>query len=328
MFCNRDEDGTTSSTARATFVCAVAACLLSLSAMAGADPVNDFNVQIKDIEPGGSYTIVFTANSYDTTGEQPPQVTSNSLRLASGVTIRPQFLSSRYRCDVTRMRDVLLENPESSPVRSKRFANLAATLERIRDQITPAEVAIVEKCIRAQIGQGVVVADTRPFIADPVPAKLTLYLSKATEKGAIASIGVLAVLDESSKPYREKRLLRLLGPPAFYANIFNEPSADGRYGYRVALPTPPAGLVLDVKISVAEVRVTVPGLTDETKVVRCVRRAGGRCRKTKVTTHRTFWLMQPKCPATSQLGFEASDTYVTGLQTTKKVEVPCPRFQR
>ena len=225
------------------------------------------------------------------------------------------------------MRDILLENPERSPVRSARFADLAATLGRIRDELTPAEVAIVERCIRAQIGQGVVTADTRPYIADPVPAKLTLYLSKATEKGAIASIGVLAVLDESSKPYREKRLLRLLGPPAFYANIFNEPSADGRYGYRIALPTPPTGLVLDVKISLAEVSVTVPGLTGETKVVSCARPAGGRCRKRKVATHRTFWLTQPRCPATSQLGFEASYTYATGLQVTKKLEVPCPRFQ-
>ena len=159
-------------------------------------------------------------------------------------------------------------------------------------------------------------ADTRPFVADPVPAKLTLYLSKATEKGAIASIGVLAVLDETSKPYREKRLLRLIGAPAFHANIFNEPSADGRYGYRLALPTPPTGLVLGVKISLAEVRVTAPGLTGETKVVSCVRRAGGRCRQKKVTTQKTFWLTQPKCPATSRLGFEASYRYETGLRVT------------
>ena len=118
MFRYRDEDGRRRSPATAILIGAVMAWVLSLSRSAGAEPVNEFNVQIKDIRPGGSYTIVFTANSYDTTGEQPPQVTSNSLRLASGVTIRPQFLSSRYRCDVPRMRDILIENPERSPVRS------------------------------------------------------------------------------------------------------------------------------------------------------------------------------------------------------------------
>jgi hypothetical protein len=325
MFRYRDEDGRRRSPAAAILIAALAS-VLSFSPAARADPVNEFNVQLKDIKPGGSYTIVYTANTYDTTGERPPQMTSNSLRLASGVTIRRPFLRSRYRCDVPRMRDIVLENPERSPVRSKRFANLAATLDRIRDELTPAEVAVVEHCVRARIGQGVAVADARPFTLDPVPAKLTLYLAKATEKGAIASIGVIAVLDERAKPYREKRLLRLLGALSFSANIFEESSAGGRYGYRLALPTPPIGLVLDVKISLAEVRVTVSGLTRETKVVSCVRRAGGRCREKKVTTQRTFWLTQPKCPATSRLGFEASYTYETGLQMARKIEVPCPRF--
>ena len=239
-------------------VLALVACFLSLSAAAGADPVNEVNVQIKDIRPGGSYTLVFTANQYDTSGAQPPQVRSNTLRLASGVTIRPQFLGSRYRCDVPRMRDIIIENPERSPVRSERFAHLGATLKRIRGDLTVEEAAVVERCAGAQIGQGTVVADTRPYIDDPVPAKLTLYLSKPMAKGAIASIGVVAVIDESSKPYREnpKRVVRLLGPPVFYANVFNDPTPDGRYGYRIALPTPPTNLVLGVKISLAEVKVT------------------------------------------------------------------------
>ncbi len=328
MFRTRGEDGTSDSTARVTLFCVLVACVLSLAATAGAAPVNDFNLQIKNIKRGGGYTIVFSANAYDTTGQQPPQVTSSSLRLASGVTIRRQFLSGRYRCDVSRMRDVLLENPEPARARSARFADPAATLKRIRRRLTRAEVAIVETCVRARIGQGVAVADTRPFIADPIPAKLTLYLSKATEKRAIASLGVLAALDESSKAYRAKRLLRLLGPLSFHANVFNEPSADGLYGYRLALPTPPSRLVLDIKMSLAEVRVTAPGLTEKKRVVTCVRSARGRCLGKKVTTKRTFWLTQPKCPATSRLGFETSYAYETGLRMTKKLQVPCPRFRR
>ena len=324
---NRYEHDMRNLTAIASVACALVACFLSLIAMAGAAPVNEPNIQIKDVRPGGGYTIVFSANSYDTTGQQPPRLTSSSLRLAAGVTIRPQFLSSRYQCDAPKLSEIVVVNPEKSIAQSKRFANLAATLRRIRKKLTRVEVAIVEACIRAEIGQGVVVTDTRPFVADPIPAQLTLYLSKPTQKGAIASLGVLVTLDESAKSYREKSLLRLLGPITFYANIFNEPSADGLYGYRLALPTPPTNLVLDVKISLAEVRVTARGLTQEKKVVTCVRRAGAACRGRKVTTQRTFWLTQPKCPVTGQLGFETSYTYETGLQITKKVDVPCPRFQ-
>lgn len=309
----------------ATLCSALLLTLLALAPAAGAEPVQEFNVQLKDLRADGRYTIVFSSNSYDTTGEQPPQVTSNSVRFASGVTIRPQFLSSRYRCNVPLLREVLMDNPESSPVMSKRVANLAATLDRIRDQIAPNAVRIVETCIRSQIGQGVVVADTRPFIADPIPAKLTLYLSKGTEKGAIASFGVLAVLDETSKPYKEIGLLQNLGPLSFTTNVFNDPSADGVYGYRLALPAGPVGIV---RISLAELRVTTPGLTEEKKIVTCVRRAGGKCRKKKVTTQKTFWLTQPKCPASSQLGFEASYAYETGQTSTKTIQLPCPRFQR
>ena len=53
----------------------------------------------------------------------------------------------------------------------------------------------------------------------PIPAKLTLYLSKGTEKGAIASFGVLAVLDETSRPYKEIGLLQSLGPLSFSTNV-------------------------------------------------------------------------------------------------------------
>lgn len=328
MFGSDDDAGTSAWPATRRFACALAVLFLSLTAVAGADPVNDLNIQIKDVKPDGRYTVVFSANSYDTGGQQPPHVTSNSLRMASGLRIRPQFLGSRYRCDVTRMRDIILVNPERSPARSQRFADLAATLKRIRKKLTRAEVAVVETCIRAQIGKGVAVADTRPFVAEPVPAKLTLYLSKATAKGAIASVGVIAVLDETSKAYREQRLLRLLGALSFEAHVFDEPSADGRYGYRLALPTPPTGLVLDVKVSFAEVRVTAPGLTARRKLVKCVRRVRGKCRQRRVTTMSTFWLTQPKCPATSKLGFETSYTYETGLKLTSTIQIPCPRFRR
>ena len=134
----------------------------------------------------------------------------------------------------------------------------------------------MENCIRAQIGTGVVVADTRPFIEDPIPAKLFLYLSKPSEKGQIASFGVMAVLDESSKPYREIGLLQSLGPLSFTTGVYDDPTPDGRYGLRLALPAGPVGIV---KISLAELRVTTPGISQVSKTITCVKRAGGRCVK-------------------------------------------------
>ncbi len=305
-------------------LCSFLVALLTVASVARADPVQEFNVQLKDIKADGRYTIVFSSNSYDTSGEQPPQVTSNSVRFAAGVTIRPEFLNSRYRCDVPRMRDALMATPEPTMVFSRRAEKLAATYKRIRERLSPGDAKAVETCVRAQIGQGIVVADTRPFIADPIPAKLFIYLSKGTEKGALASFGVLAALDESSQVYKETGLLRLLRPLAFATNVFDEPSADGVYGYRLALPAGPVGIV---KVSLAELRVTTPGLAQVTKKVTCLKRSRGRCTKKKVVTERLFWLTQPTCPTTGRLGFEANYGYETGLTSTKAIQLPCPRFQ-
>lgn len=310
--------------ARAAALLTALLASMALAPVASGEPVQEFNVQIKDVRTDGRYTIVFSSNSYDTSGEQPPLVTSNSVRFAKGVAIRKEFLTSRYRCDVPRLRDVLTGYPEASPVMSRRVGDLPATLRRLRDELVPNAVRIVETCIRAQIGSGVVVADTRPFIADPIPAKLFLYLSKASQPGAIASFGVLAVLDERSKPYREIGLLQSLGPLSFTTNVFDDPTPDGRYGLRLQLPAGPVGIV---KISLAELRVTTPGLTKVTERVRCLKRTGGRCLRRKVTTKRMFWITPPACPAAGTLGFEASYAYETGLTTTKTLALPCPRFR-
>ena len=61
-----------------------AAALLALPALAAADPVQEVNVQLQNIKPDGRYSVVFSANSYDTTGAPPPLVTKNTVRLAVG----------------------------------------------------------------------------------------------------------------------------------------------------------------------------------------------------------------------------------------------------
>ncbi len=296
--------------------------VMSLASVASAEPVQEFNFQIKDIKPDGRYTIVFTANSYDTTGQPPPLVTANSVRFAAGVNIRPEFLKRDYQCNVEKVRDALLA-PEPGMSFTKRLSNLAATLKRTRKQLRPGLAPGVETCIRAQVGKGTVLADARPSFPDPVPANLFVYLAKPTAKGAAAALGVLVVLDENSTTVKASPILATLRL-VFTVNLFNDPSADGRYGYRLELP---GGGAAGVRVSVAELRVTTPGISQIKKTVTCRKKKRGKCTKRNVTTKKLFWLTQPTCPATGQLGFEAFYQYETGLTSTTAAQLPCPRFQ-
>jgi hypothetical protein len=296
--------------------------LALLPATALAEPVQEFNVQLKDVRPDGRYTIVFTANSFDTTGEPPPLLTSNTVRFAAGVSIKKAFLNRTYQCDVAKLRDALIAAPESGYF-FRRLDKLAATYKRVKDRMTPESRKVTETCIRSQIGAGKVVVDARTVgIGDPIPAKLYLYLSKPAQKGALASFGIFAVLDESKPSVRALGSLSTL-KLVFSTDLYNEPSADGLYGYKLVLPTG-SGL----RISVAELEVTTPGITKTTVTRTCGAKRGKRCVKPKTTTTRDFWLTQPSCPATGQVTFRSDYGYESGLATEKTIQVPCPRFQR
>lgn len=295
---------------------------MAFSAAARAEPVQEFGFQIKDIAPGGAYTIVFRANSFDTTGAPPPLVTENNLRLAAGVTIRPEFLKKDYQCNVEHVRDALLAREPGRPY-TQRLENLAATLKRTRKTIRPGLAPGVETCIRAQVGRGSVLADARPSFVDPAPANLFIYLAKPTVKGAKAALGVLVVLDEKSVFFKNNPFLQTLRL-TFTVNIFDEPTPDGLYGYKLVLP---GGGAAGVRVSLAEIQVTTPGLSQVKKTVTCLKKRKGKCVKKKVTTKKTFWLTQPACPTTGQLGFEAFYKYETGATTTKTGQIPCPLFK-
>jgi hypothetical protein len=279
-------------------------------------------VQLKDVKPDGRYTIVFTANSFDTSGEPPPLLTSNTVRFAAGVNIRKEFLNRTYQCDVNKLRDALLSVSEPGYF-FKRLDNLAATYTRVKDRLEPDARKMTETCIRSQIGSGSVVVDARTVgIGDPLPAKLYLYLSKSQAKGSFASFGIFAVLDESRPSVQALGSLATL-KLVFPTDLFNEPSADGLFGYKMVLPTG-SGL----RISVAELKVTTPGITKTTVKKTCLTKRKGRCVKSKATTTRQFWLTQPACPASSQVTFRSDYGYETGLATEKTIQVPCPQFQR
>lgn len=303
-------------------VSALLLALLSPAAIAQAAPVQEFNVQLKDVKPDGRYTIVFTANSFDTSGEPPPLLTSNTVRFASGVGIRNQFRTGAYQCDVGKLRDALISVPESGYF-FRRLDNLPATYKRIKDRLTPESRKVTETCIRGQIGKGSVVVDARTLgLPDPLPAKLYIYLTKPQKPGSFASFGIFAVLDETSPAIQALGSLSTL-KLVFATDLYNEPSADGLYGIKMVLPTG-SGL----RISVAELKVTTPGITKTTVKKTCLTKRKGRCVKSKSTISRLFWLTQPTCPATGQVTFRSDYGYETGLATEKTIQVPCPRFQQ
>jgi hypothetical protein len=293
-------------------------------AVAQADPVQEFSVQLKDLKPDGQYTIVFTANSYDTSGDPPPLLESNSVRFAAGLSIKKAFLGRDYQCDVAKLREALQSTDEADDdYFFKLLDNLPATYRRVKDDLTPKLRKVVQTCIRAQIGTGRVVVDARLLgIDDALPSKIYVYMSGPRTKGAIASFGVFAVLDESSPAVQRLEALGAISR-TFRADLFSDPSADGRFGYKLVLPTG-AGL----RISIAELKVTAPGITKTAIRKTCLVKREARCVKSKTTTTKSFWLNAPTCPTSGQATFRSDYGYETGLQTQQTIQVPCPRFKR
>ena len=78
---------------------------LQLCAAAVAEPVQEFGFQIKDVRPDGRYGVVFSSNSYDTTGDPPPALISNSVRFAAGISFRKEFLRAGVLCQAEKLRD-------------------------------------------------------------------------------------------------------------------------------------------------------------------------------------------------------------------------------
>jgi hypothetical protein len=266
---------------------------ICLVAVAQAAVVHDFSVELRDVKSYGAATLHLTEKTYDTTGAVPPATLSGTAWLPKGISIRPQFLKKPYVCDLRKLN----ETKEPSV------------------------------CRQARIGRGKALIDIRPLLAEPFPVNLQIFLAKATTKGAVASYAVFGIPDQRAPVVKNNPGIRdtravLIG------TIFNDPTPDGLYGYRMEDRFTQIG----IKFRVAEAELTMQGLTIQKRVRTCARppgrRSGSRCGKTKSKVKRIFWVTAPDCPASRKLSWKADLRLEGGISLSTVRETPCPRFAR
>jgi hypothetical protein len=305
--------------------------LAALAVMAGggvaqAEPVQQFSFQIRDIKPGGRFTLLFTSHTFDTTGAVPPPITSNYIRVPAGATLRKEFLNKRYYCDGPKLRAALDNRPNGQGF-AKRVADLKPfirSLAKSKSRSDRAALALAQACERGRIGGGTVLADARNYkvavLQELVPGKFSMFLSRPTVKGGVAGFAVLGAADTDFPIVKANPVIAGVHV-ALTANFVNEPSADGLYGYKLILPVGP---INGVNISLAQINVKTTGLT--LKKGTCLKTRRGKCVKRQKKT--IFWFTQPKCPPSGLLSFEAFYGYDPPTPSfTKTLTLACPKFQ-
>jgi hypothetical protein len=261
---------------------------------ASAEPVQEFSFELRDVKRDGRFTVLYIQRSYDTTGGIPTQPNEFHLRLPAGAKLRREFLSKKVFCNTRKLAQT--RNPKS--------------------------------CRRSQIGTGRVMVDARPFITEQIPADLWLFLAKGTTRKAVASLVILGKQDQSAPVVRDIPVVRDFRAPLVYMNLFDEPTKDGRYGYKLAFGTSPTGGGTGGGFSIAETRVVNRGFTISKRVVACVKRRAGRCTRKKTERKKLFWFTPPKCPPSGRVSFEAFFGYQSLPDVVRTTELPCPRFNR
>jgi hypothetical protein len=158
-----------------------------------------------------------------------------------------------------------------------------------------------------------------------IPSVFFMFLGKGTQPGAVASIQIIGMPDESTEVVKRLPTTVQATRVPLVLNFLNQPSPDGKYGYKLVLPTGP---IAGINISLAEVRAVVRGLTVTKKKTTCTKKRRGKCVKRKVKKTKLFWFTQPKCPPSGKLSFESFYGYDDPVpDITKTVELSCPNFK-
>jgi hypothetical protein len=274
----------------ATIVLGVA---LAAAATVQAEPVQEFTFEIRDVRPDGRFTVLYTQRSYDTTGAVPTQPNAFHLRLPAGARLRREFLNKRVFCDVKK-------------------------LDRTRDP---------RSCRRSQVGTGRVLVDARPFIAEQIPADLWLFLAKGTTRRAVASLAILGKQDPTAPVVRDIPVVRDFRAPIVFMNLLDEPTRDGKYGYKLVFGNSPTG-GSGASFSIAETRVVNKGFSLTRRSITCLDRRGAKCVRKKVGKRRLFWFTPPRCPPSGTVSFEAFFGYESLPDVVRTTVLSCPRFRR
>ena len=199
-----------------------------------AEPVQQFSVQLKNVKSDGRYSVVYTSNSFDTTGDAPPALSEAFLRLAKGMTIKPEFLRPSRLCDTAKFAGYLFQKLPAGTTYAQRVDAFPQGASRAsRSRCTTGARDIVETCRGAFLGRGTATVDARPLYPDPIPARFSLFLTKPTAKGAIAGIGVVSHYDRTS-PIALDQPRYIYLAPIFTLNVFND--ADARRAVRLQDP--------------------------------------------------------------------------------------------
>jgi hypothetical protein len=162
-------------------------------------------------------------------------------------------------------------------------------------------------CAKSKFASGEILLDARPAIAEAIPSSIYLFLTRARDPGATAAVAVLVVSNDRTPVYTSQVLFGSLFPD------------QGVFGYRMLLPTTIKPLVPGLRLSLAELSLTVKGLTLTKKTKRS--KHGKRAR-----TRKLFWTKVPRCTAKKQVTFAADYRFETANPIYEQRTVKCSRF--
>ena len=162
-------------------------------------------------------------------------------------------------------------------------------------------------CASSRFASGDILLDARPSITTAIPSSIFLFLSRPREAGATATVAVLVVSNEKTPVYSSQVL---------YGSLFPD---QGSFGYRLVLPTTIKPLVPGLQLSLAELSLTVKGLTLTKKGKRS--RSGRRARSRKV-----FWTRVPRCSAKKKVTFAADYRFEGANAIHQQRTIKCSRF--
>jgi hypothetical protein len=173
-------------------------------------------------------------------------------------------------------------------------------------------------CAHARFATGRIVLDARPEVFESLPANVHLFLGGGRTGGAVASVVVLVIPNEQTPVYAYQVL---------HGRLFNEP--EGRFGYRLELPTAIKPVLSTVTLSLAEIKLTIHGLRIQRRVRVCARRgARGRCLRRATRVRRVFWTRLPDCPRSRRVAFGAYYAFKGARPISRTSSVSCTRFVR